>query len=425
MEQDQGNLFGQNGNHNGQSATAKRNWKPLAFRARPKDLSNYCGQKQIFTKHPFLFQDKLPSLILHGPPGTGKTTLANILANKSGGEIYYLNAVLHGVADLKKIVAKAMEMEQFFGKKAILFIDEIHRFNKAQQDALLPHVEKGDLILIGATTENPKVSVNKALLSRVRLVELTHLTAEELFDVLAKTCERFDIKATSDHLNYIAQMGHGDARWALNQLELLEEQELGLEEFKLLVSETQREYDKNSDRHYDVISAFIKSMRGSDPDAALLWLAIMIDGGEDPIFIARRLIVFASEDVGNSDPQALSLAVAGLSAVQNIGLPEARINLAHVTTYLASTTKSNASYEGINAAMAYIQKYPTLEVPTHLRNQHADKRHYQYPHAHTQHFVQQEYAPKGTPQFYHPSTQGVEKRILERLKGLWQNFKSF
>ncbi len=394
---------------------------PLAHRVRPTDFSGFYGQEAIFKKHPFLRGQELPSLILWGPPGSGKTTLAQILCQHRGLELFIFNAVLGGVADLKKVIERAKEVQQFYDKKAVIFVDEIHRFNKAQQDALLPYVEKGEFIFIGATTENPKTSVNRALLSRVHLVTLAKLSPEALENILNEAMEKVGQKLEAEVIEILAKLADGDARQALNTLEalLLREGTVTIENVKESIGGAVRNYDKNQDRHYDVISAFIKSMRGSDPDAALLYLAIMLDGGEDPKFIARRLVIFASEDVGNADPQALTLAVSGLAAVENIGLPEARINLAQVTTYLASTVKSNAAYKALDAALEYVRERPTLEVPTHLRNHHPDKSNYKYPHSCEGSFVAQQYSPTGTPQFYQPTENGTESRIGERLKKLW------
>ncbi len=396
--------------------------QPLAHRARPQELDQFKGHQKLFQRYPFLEADQHPSLILWGPPGSGKTTLARLLAKRTGKELFPFNAVLGGVQDLKKIIKEAQEVRHLFQKEPVIFIDEIHRFNKAQQDALLPYVESGDFTLIGATTENPKVSVNRALISRVQLVELPKLSLETLKAILDQAQKRFQLSITEEARDYISRYAGGDARRALNSLEALEvsgKKTWDLKEAQELIHGQARDYDKNRDRHYDVISAFIKSMRGSDPDSTLLWLAVMLDGGEDPVFIARRMIIFASEDIGNADPQALSLATATLIAVQNIGMPEGRINLGHCATYLASTVKSNASYMAINRALEFVRKNSTIEVPTHLRNQHPDIKSYRYPHDHPHHFVNQSYSPEEVPQFYYPSEVGTEKRIKERLEQLW------
>lgn len=393
---------------------------PLPHKVRPKKLEDFHGQEAIFKRYPFLKGKEIPGLILWGPPGSGKTTLAEILANTTESTLFSFNAVLGGVADLKKLIKEAKESQQFYGKKAIIFVDEIHRFNKAQQDALLPYVEKGEFNFIGATTENPKVSVNKALLSRVQVVHLQKISQSAMSSILERATQLENKEIDPRHLERIAEAADGDARFALNTLDSLwlQGKTITDELIDEILSGGNRSYDKDKDRHYDVISGFIKSMRGSDPSAALLYLAIMIDGGEDPVFIARRLVIFASEDVGNADPQALTLAVSGLQAVQQIGMPEARINLAQVTTYLASTVKSNAAYTGLDEALAYVRSRPTIEVPTHLRNHHPDNKNYKYPHSYPNHYVSQQYAPSETPKFYEPTDQGTEKRIADRLKSL-------
>lgn len=419
---DELNLFSQNKADNESS-------RPLAHRARPVTFDNYVGQAHIFKRYSFLKEKNFPSLILWGPPGTGKTTLARIIAKNSGREFYSFNAVLGGVSDLKKLIASAIEMRDMLGKEAVIFVDEIHRFNKSQQDALLPYVEAGDFKLIGATTENPRSSVNRALLSRVQAIELKKLDENDLLQILSSTASDFDLHITKDALEFIADHANGDARNALNLLEIVTQYSAGtemtLDFVRPLVLENARSYDKNQDRHYDVISAFIKSMRGSDPDSAILWLAVMLDGGEDPVFIARRLVIFASEDVGNADPQALTMAVSALTAVQSIGMPEARINLAQATTYLASTVKSNAAYNAINAALEYVQNQQTLEVPNHLRNYPPKGTEpYKYPHSYPHHFVKQQYSPAGTPKFYDPQEIGLEKNIKDRLNKLWDGAKS-
>lgn len=394
---------------------------PLSHQARPVQLSDFQGFSDLVKRYPFLNKAQTPSLILWGPPGTGKTTLAKLLAERSGREFYRFNAVLSGVPELRKLIERAQEMRQMFQKECIIFIDEIHRFNRSQQDALLPHVEAGDFQLIGATTENPKTSINRALLSRVQLVELDRLSTEQIADMLMQTNQRFELNVSRDYIDLIAKVCGGDARVSLNSLELVSKQSenMTLDELEKIVVDNARQYDKAQDRHYDVISAFIKSMRGSDPNAAILWLAVMLEGGEDPVFIARRLVIFASEDIGNADPSALPLAISALQAVQNIGMPEARINLAQAVTYLASTVKSNASYIAINEAMEYVRSQATIEVPRHLRNLDDQISNYKYPHSFDSHFVKQSYTPNQTPKFYRPTEQGREKNIKQRLNELW------
>ena len=411
---------------NNASKDAQSDNSPLPFRARPTDFDGYFGQEHIFTRYKFLKEKNFPSLVLWGPPGTGKTTLANILAENSGLELHNFNAVLGGVNELKKLISTAIQIKADFGRESIIFVDEIHRFNKAQQDALLPYVEQGSFRFIGATTENPRSSVNKALLSRVQIIELKKLSEDNLTSIVKNVSKKFGIKIDQESIQFIGDYSNGDARNALNILDVIEKseinsgQELTLKEIRPLILENAREYDRNKDRHYDVISAFIKSMRGSDPSAAILWLAVMLDGGEDPVFIARRLVIFASEDVGNADPTALTIATSCLQAVAQIGMPEARINLAQATTYLASTVKSNAAYNAINEALAYVENNQTILVPDHLKGHPPkDARPYKYPHSFPHHFVEQDYTPDGTPEFYQPTDIGVEKNIKDRLSKLW------
>lgn len=404
---------------------------PLSYRIRPTTKDDYIGIQDILKQYPFLNKPELPSLVIWGPPGCGKTTLAKVLSQGQKVEFESFSAVMGGIPELKKLIAQIEENLRTFGKKTILFIDEIHRFNKSQQDALLPHVESGAFILIGATTENPRSSLNRALLSRVQTIELKHLNFKNLEEILTRACllEKFEI--SSEEKEILVNYCDGDARKILNNLEILRDiksiDNYSITKLKDILKASARAYDKNGDRHYDVISAFIKSMRGSDPDAAILWLAVMLDGGEDPVFIARRLVIFASEDVGNADIGALNLAVNALSVVSQIGMPEARITLAQATTYLASTVKSNRAYEAINDALAYVEDNATLAVPEHLRNfpnpNHNIK--YQYPHDGKSNFINQAYAPIGAPQFYFPTENGVEKNIKERLRSLWKNFKNY
>ncbi len=396
---------------------------PWAHQLRPQSWQQFYGQQEIFQKYPHLLKGNFSSLVLTGPSGCGKTTLAQLLAQVSEREFYSFNAVLGGVADLKKLIQRAIEAQStpLLGQKqSLIFIDEIHRFNKAQQDALLPYVERGDFVLVGATTENPRVSLNPALLSRLKIIRLQALSENDLFNILKSCVEKQEVSFELLSLSEIAQLSNGDARIAINTLQaFVELGELAPPQPQIaqLMGEQVRRYDKNSERHYDVISAFIKSMRGSDPQSALLWLAVMLEGGEDPVFIARRLVIFASEDVGNADPSALALAMNALQAVEKIGMPEARITLAQATSYLAATHKSNASYQAINLAMEYVQSQPSLEVPTHLRNHHPDKKKYQYPHNFSQGFVKQDYGANGH-QFYQPTERGREGQLKQRLESL-------
>jgi putative ATPase len=401
---------------------------PLAHRARPDLIEDFIGHSEIFKKYPYLKGQNFPGLILFGPSGTGKTTLARLLAKQSKKEFYQFNAVLGGIADLKKLIQSAEEMKKRFNSESLIFIDEIHRFNKAQQDALLPYVEEGTFTLIGATTENPRVSVNKALLSRIHIIYLNELSPLDILKILERIVQKFAYDLPPNLLKIMADYAGGDARIALNTLEAgLKLENPSEDTIKMLILENARAFDKGGSRHYDVISAFIKSMRGSDPQAAILWLAVMIDGGEDPVFIARRLLIFASEDIGNADPSALTLATSALTAVGMIGMPEARIILAQVTTYLASTYKSNAAYKAINEALVYVQSLPTLEVPNHLKNHPSPQQYghnsseYLYPHDFKNHFVKQDYAKKPIPKFYSPSEEGKEEGIKKRLEKLWNS----
>ena len=386
---------------------------PMAYRMRPTRISDFYGQDQIIRRLKSINYKKLPHIVFWGPPGCGKTTLANILATEANLELHPFNAVLGGVNDLRKLIAEAISLKNLHDKTSVIFIDEIHRFNKAQQDALLPYLEKGDFILFGATTEYPQTSLNKAIISRVQVWGLNKLQTNDISKILGHAQKENKLNIDSKVIEYIAGFSNGDARSAINSLELIENSEIdtkimSLEEIKNKIFNIQRDYDKNSDRHYDVISAFIKSVRGSDVDAAILWLAVMLDGGEDPEFIARRLIILASEDIGNADPRGLQMATSSHYAVKNIGMPESRLILAQVTTYLSQAPKSNASYNAINSALEYVRNNPTIEVPTHLRNNHPDKKNYKYPHLFSSHWVEQEYHPEHLS-FYKSSNLAYEK----------------
>lgn len=411
------------------NAQADSSLSPLAYRLRPKQRSQYIGIEDLEQRYPFLKLNIPPSMIIFGPPGSGKTALAHVICNQEDIELFTFSAVLSGVAELKKLFQAAQETLQQHRRTPIIFIDEIHRFNKAQQDALLPHVESGQFILIGATTENPRSSVNRALLSRTKIVELKALGFNKAQSIIALAINKIDADFSQVEIDLMADYSGGDARKALANLELAvtlkQSNEYSSALLKKLMLENSRVYDRNKDRHYDVISAFIKSMRGSDPDAAILWLAVMLDGGEDPVFIARRLVIFASEDIGNADLNALSVANNALHVVAQIGMPEARISLAQATTYLASTVKSNAAYIAINAALDYVKNNKSLEVPEHIKNFPA-KNHsikYLYPHTFENGWVEQDYAPPNTPQFYKPKIIGVEKNINNRLSQLWKRKK--
>ncbi len=420
---------------------------PLAVRMRPRTLDEMVGQTHIIGKDRLLYRaikaDKLSSLIFYGPPGTGKTTLAKVIANTTSAQFVQMNATTSGKKDMERAVDQAKDALGMYGSRTILFIDEIHRFNKAQQDYLLPYVEDGTVILIGATTENPYFEVNSALISRSKIFRLEPLSREDIVSLIKTAVydeERgmgvYGASITDEAADFIADMAAGDARAALNAVELgVMTTEPG-EDGKILIDlETAGEciqrkvlgYDKNGDNHYDVISAFIKSMRGSDPDAAAYYLARMLDAGEDPRFIARRIMICASEDVGNADPKALPLAVAASLATERIGLPEARIILAQAAIYVAGAPKSNASYLAIDKAMETVRHGKTAAVPPHLRDGHysgaAEFGHgigYKYAHDYPEHYVRQQYLPDAITgdRFYEPTENGYEKNIKDRLTRL-------
>ena len=420
---------------------------PLAARMRPRTLEEFIGQEHIVGKNKLLYRaikaDKLSSVIFYGPPGTGKTTLARIIANSTKSRFSQLNATTAGIKDIKETVKEATETLSITGQRTILFIDEIHRFNKTQQDALLPHVEDGTIILIGATTENPYFEVNNALVSRSVIFSLEPLEKKDIKNVLLSALRDEErgygsknISVGDDVLDFWADMANGDARSALNALELAVMTTDGNKNGQIVIDmETAQEciqkralnYDKSGDNHYDTISAFIKSMRGSDPDAALYYLAKMLYAGEDPKFIARRIVICASEDVGNSDPHALMVAVAAAQAVNFIGMPESRIILAQAVTYIACAPKSNAAYMGIDMAMSDVKTKKIKTVPPHLKDAHyngaeslGNGNGYKYAHDYPGHYVKQQYLPDelvGTI-YYEPSENGIEKKIKESLKRL-------
>ena len=419
---------------------------PLASRLRPTTLDEVVGQQHIIGKDKLLYRaikaDKLGSLIFYGPPGTGKTTLAKVIANTTSADFKQINATIAGKKDMEEVVQQAKNNMGMYGKKTILFVDEIHRFNKGQQDYLLPFVEDGTLILIGATTENPYFEVNGALISRSSVFELKSLDKEDIkvllkravYDV-EKGMGSYGAEITEEALEFLADISGGDARNALNAIELgvltTERSEDGkihitIDVAQECIQKRVVRYDKTGDNHYDTISAFIKSLRGSDPDAAVYYLAKMLYAGEDIKFIARRMMISASEDVGNADPNALTVAVAASQAVERIGMPEARIILAQAATYIASAPKSNAAYLSIDAALESVRTQKTT-VPVHLQDAHykgaAKLGHgtgYKYAHDYPEHYVKQQYLPDEIKdaKFYEPTEIGFEKQIKERLENL-------
>ncbi len=383
---------------------------------------------------------KVPSMVFWGPPGSGKTTLTYIIAEKMNANIKRLSATGSGVSDLREVIKNARYLLKNKNKSTILFIDEIHRFNKAQQDAFLPWVEKGTLILIGATTENPSFEIISPLLSRVRVYRLKPLEPVYIRKIIEKALgkdeeiKRLDIKIENDAMDYLIKISGGDARVALDTLEfainVLEGEKIIIKK-ELLSSILQKQilYDKGGEEHYNLISAFIKSVRGSDPDAALYWMARMLEGGEDPLFIARRMIILASEDIGNADPKALQVAVAAKEAVNFLGMPEAGIVLSQATTYLATAPKSNASYVAYSRARKTVKENPDYPVPLHLRNAPTELlkeagygKDYKYPHDFPDQFIKENYFPEGMKKkiFYNPQGKGYEKKIKEMLKSLWK-----
>ncbi len=420
------------------SATSGKAPAPLAERLRPQRLDEMVGQQHLLGEDGILRrlieQDQLTSAILWGPPGTGKTTLARVVAQTTRSHFVAFSAVLQGVKDIREVVAKAQQERSYYGRRTLLFIDEIHRFNKAQQDALLPWVENGDITLIGATTENPSFEVNSALLSRSRVFVLEPLAADDIQELLKRALSAQEglgsqqLKIDDKAIEFIAEQAHGDARIALNTLEIAAatatDKTILHSDAAVAMQKAPLLYDKGAEEHYNVISAFIKSMRGSDPDAAIYWLARMIEAGEDPLFIARRMVIFAAEDIGNADPRALQVAVATQQAVHFIGMPEGRIPLAQAVTYLATAPKSNAAYVAVSEAQKKVRQSGALPVPHHLRNAPTGLmkdlgygKDYQYAHNHADTIITQEHLPdalSGT-KFYRPKDSGYEKMIRERL----------
>jgi len=419
---------------------------PLALRMRPRRLEEFVGQSDLLGEgkplRRLISSDRVPSMIFFGPPGTGKTTLALIIASTTRASFIQLNAVSAGVKDIREVVEKARERWSLQNRRTILFIDEIHRFNKAQQDALLAAVEQGTVIFIGATTENPFFYLNAPLLSRTRLFIFEPLASGDILSLLQRALAdeerglgKLNLEVEPEALRQLADLANGDARTALNALELavfIAERSDG----KIMITaKTAAEalrsraytYDRAGDDHYDIASALIKSIRGSDPDAAIYWIARMLKGGEDPLFIARRLVISAAEDIGNAAPQALVIAVAASQAVQLIGLPEGRIPLAQAAAYLAAAPKSNSSYLAIEEALAEVEKSESYRVPVHLRGtgyrgaaRLGHGKGYLYPHDYPGHFVNQLYLPPelAGKSFYRPGEEGLERQIRERLEKL-------
>jgi putative ATPase len=430
------------------NSTSKSLTPPLAERVRPKTIDAFFGQHHIVSKntllHATLSGGQLFSLIFWGPPGCGKTSLARLVARSFDIDLHEISAVSSGVKDLRFIIDVAKE-NRAKNKATLLFIDEIHRFNKSQQDALLHAVEEGLIHLFGATTENPSFEIISPLLSRCRVLKLEALSNEALSKILRQAIQddillsAQNIELSPEMESFLIELSGGDARKLLNGFEASIQLAMAQNIDPIKIDETHIKeafqkknilYDKAGDYHYDAISAFIKSVRGSDPDAALYWLAVMLEGGEDGLFIARRLIISASEDIGNADPQALIMATSAYQAVHSIGMPEATIVLAQVTTYLASTSKSNKSYEGIRKAQQAVREGSAPNVPLHLRNASTKLmkaqgygKGYEYPHNQPNHFVSQNYFPdKMSPiKFYAPSQEGLEQHIYKRLVKLWPN----
>ena len=421
---------------------------PLPERMRPRSFDEFIGQEHVLGPDRALRRaidaDRTPSFILWGPPGSGKTTLARLVAGVTEAHFEPISAVTSGVADLRRIVAESKDRQGLYRQQTILFVDEIHRFNKAQQDVILPHVEDGTFTFIGATTENPSFEVNAPLLSRCRVVTLRSLEPEEMGRVIGRAladAERglggWNVQLSGDALEHLVNIANGDARVALNALETAavaappdaaQTRWIGLDTISDALQRRSPGYDKAGDSHYDTISAFIKSVRGSSPDGALYWLARMIESGEDPMFIARRLVILAAEDIGLAEPQALSVAVAAQQAVHFIGMPEGRIPLAEATVFLATAPKSNTAYMGLERAMEDVRGLPNEPVPLHLRNAvtglNRDMGYgkgYRYAHDHPGHFAEQNFLPPGLQgrRYFQPSTEGMEPEIAERLRRWW------
>ncbi|NLI10920.1 MAG: replication-associated recombination protein A [Elusimicrobia bacterium] len=409
-------------------------FKPLPWRIAPKTLEEFFGQEHLFSEGKFLKKavekGLLKSALFYGPSGSGKTALASLIAERIKAKVFNLNAACAGVAEIKKTIEAAKEI--YKNEKTLVILDEIHHFNKTQQDTLLPSVEKGEIILIGLTTENPFFYINRALLSRFLIFEFKSHNEDSLRRILARALKKgfpkLSVKIKPEAEKKLISLSAGDARRMLNLLEsaalAFEKEgnaEIDCEMIKQIASANTVGYDKKSDNHYDHASAFIKSMRGSDPDASVYWLAKMLEGGEDPLFLARRILICASEDVGNANPMALVVANSAFEAVKNIGMPEARIILSQAAIYVAVSPKSNSSYKAINEALKEVKEGPQRNVPLHLKDStgdgkfFGDGRDYKYPHDYANHFISQEYMPLPKT-FYEPSDQGFETEIKKRLE---------
>ena len=429
-------------------ASTQEQESPLASRMRPTTLDEVVGQKHIIGKDKLLYRairaDQLGSIIFYGPPGTGKTTLAKVIANTTSASFRQINATVAGKKDMEDVVKEAKDALGMYGKKTILFVDEIHRFNKSQQDYLLPYVEDGTLILIGATTENPYFEVNGALLSRSRIFELKALEKDDVKELVLRAVRdekkgmgSYHAVIDDEAADFLADVSGGDARAALNAVELgvlTTERDLAdglihitLDVAQECIQKRAVRYDKDGDNHYDTISAFIKSMRGSDPDAAVYYLARMLYAGEDIKFIARRIMICAAEDVGNADPQALTVAVSTAQAVERIGMPEAQIILSQAVLYVATAPKSNSACNAVFEAMDAVKNQRSMPVPVHLQDSHyggsAKLGHgigYRYAHDYPNHYVKQQYLPDGMEGrcFYHPSENGYESKIAKHMRFL-------
>lgn len=441
-------LFG-NENTTKQNAKPQAKFQPLAERMRPKTLDDFAGQKHLIGEgkpiRKMIENNNVFSMVFWGPPGVGKTTLALIIANSVNAEFIQLSAVSSGVKDVRVAIEKAEINQKHLSRKTILFIDEIHRFNKAQQDSLLHSVESGVITLIGATTENPSFEVISPLLSRCRVYVLEDLSEDELMllaeNALTKDAELKDLKIDIQDKKLLLQFSGGDARRLLNGLDLAVRStppdnngiiNITNDVLKEAYQKNYIRYDKDAEEHYNIISAFIKSIRGSDPDAAVYWLARMLKGGEEPKFIARRMVVLASEDIGNADPYGLTMATSAFTAIDYIGMPEAQLVLAQAATYLASAPKSNASYRAIMSAKEDVELTGELGVPLHLRNAPTKLmksldygKEYKYSHDYEGHFTEQQYLPEELKNkvYYKPTGIGEEAKILERLKNWWKNKK--